>query len=107
MNIFDVFIIGTGVSGTAIARSCAKEGLKVGITDERMYGGTCAMRGCIPKKVLVGATEVVESANRLIGKGIDKVPSIIWDSLIAFKESFVEEMQEKKKQSFRDKGIET
>lgn len=107
MNIFDVFIIGTGVSGTAIARSCAKEGLKVGITDERMYGGTCAMRGCIPKKVLVGATEVVESANRLIGKGIDKVPSIIWDSLIAFKESFVEEMPEKKEQSFREKGIET
>ncbi len=107
MKEFDVFVIGTGVSGTAIARSCAKEGLKVGITDDRMYGGTCAMRGCIPKKVMVSVTEVVESANRLIGKGIDTVPFIIWDSLMAFKDSFIKGIPINKEESFRKKGIET
>lgn len=107
MKKFDVFIIGTGVAGTAIANSCAKKGLKVGITDERAYGGTCAMRGCIPKKVLWGATEVVEAAKRLKGKGIDAVPSVNWKDLMAFKQTFIEPMPSKKETHFINNGITT
>lgn len=107
MKRFDVFVIGTGVAGTAIANSCAKEKLKVGITDNRVYGGTCALRGCVPKKVLVGATEVVESGRRLLGKGIEKVSVINWNSLMDFKNSFVEPMPGSKEKSFNKNGIET
>jgi len=39
MQKFDVFIIGTGVAGTIIANKCVKEGLKVGIVDNKEYGG--------------------------------------------------------------------
>lgn len=104
---FDVFVIGTGVAGTAIANSCAKKGLKTGITDKRIYGGTCAMRGCIPKKVLWGATEVVEAAKRLKGKGIDAVPAVNWKELMAFKQTFTEPMPSKKENHFNDNGITT
>ena len=107
MKKFDVFIIGSGVAGTAIANSCAKKGLKVGVTDEHDYGGTCAMRGCIPKKVLWGATEVVEAAKRLKGKGIDTAPSVNWKELMAFKQTFVEPMPSKKETHFNDNGITT
>lgn len=58
MKSFDVFIIGSGMAGMTIANKCAAKGLSVGITDELPYGGTCALRGCDPKKVLIGATEV-------------------------------------------------
>ena len=57
MQKFDVFVIGTGVAGTAIANKCAGSGKKVGIVDNKEYGGTCGLHGCIPKKILVGATD--------------------------------------------------
>lgn len=107
MEKFDVFVIGTGVAGTAVANACAHQGLKVGITDEREFGGTCSLRGCVPKKVLVGATEVVENAGQLLGKGIAKIPAINWDSLLAFKNSFVDEKPKNKEKSFKENGIAT
>jgi pyruvate/2-oxoglutarate dehydrogenase complex dihydrolipoamide dehydrogenase (E3) component len=48
---YDLFVIGTGMSGMITAIKCAKKGMKVGITDFRPYGGTCALRGCDPKKI--------------------------------------------------------
>lgn len=105
MKKFDVFIIGTGVSGTAIAYSCAKRGLSVGITDERVYGGTCALRGCIPKKVLWGVIHADEEAKRLKGKGIAREPGINWPDLMEFKNTFVESMPHDKEKSFQENGI--
>ncbi len=107
MKKFDVFVIGTGIAGTAIANACAQNNLKVGITDDRLYGGTCALRGCVPKKVMFGVTEVIESASRLMGKGIEKIPAINWDSLMFFKNSFVEPKPKNKEQNFKENGIET
>ncbi|WP_300441738.1 FAD-dependent oxidoreductase, partial [Christiangramia sp.] len=54
MKKYDVFVIGSGMSGMTAANKCASKGLKVGITDELPYGGTCALRGCDPKKVIIG-----------------------------------------------------
>ena len=53
---FDVFVIGSGIAGQVVAKSCAKANLKVAIADNREYGGTCANRGCDAKKVLLGPT---------------------------------------------------
>ncbi len=107
MKKFDVFVIGTGVAGTAIANICAGNGLTVGITDERPYGGTCATRGCIPKKVLWGVIHAAESAKRLKGKGINQVPKVNWADLMAFKNTFTEPVPEEKEKSFQEKGITT
>ncbi|MGB6951077.1 MAG: FAD-dependent oxidoreductase, partial [Candidatus Cybelea sp.] len=54
---FDLLVVGTGSAGTAAALRCARAGWRVAIVDELPYGGTCALRGCDPKKVLVGVAE--------------------------------------------------
>lgn len=105
MKKFDVFVIGSGTAGMTIANKCASKGLTVAITDELPYGGTCALRGCDPKKVLIGATEVVDFAKRLSGKGIDSVPSINWQDLMAFKQTFVEDVPANIEKGFVKKGI--
>src|SRR5690606_22285897 len=87
---YDVFIIGTGTAGKNVAKECAAAGLKVGIADNREYGGTCANRGCDPKKVLMGISETLDKAFKLKGKGITKVPEVKWEDALAFKETFVD-----------------
>lgn len=67
---FDLVIIGTGAAGSTVAHECASQGWKVAIIDSRPFGGTCALRGCDPKKVLVAAEETIDWNTRLKGKGI-------------------------------------
>ncbi len=86
---FDVFVIGTGTAGKTVAYDCAKAGMKVAIADNREFGGTCANRGCDPKKVLVAITEAMQNAANLMGKGIKNVPKINWQDLQKFKQTFV------------------
>jgi len=106
MKKFDVFIIGSGMAGMTVANKCASKGLSVGITDELPYGGTCALRGCDPKKVLIGATEAANFAKNLQGKGIDGVPSINWQDLMTFKQSFTKPMPSKIEKEYKKNGIE-
>ena len=105
MEKFDVFVIGTGVAGSIIANKCASEGLKTGIADSSDFGGTCALHGCTPKKVLVHATHVMQSAKNLVSKGVDNKPSIIWKDLIAFKDSIISPIPTNKEKSFKDNNV--
>lgn len=89
-KVFDVFVIGSGVSGRYVANACAKKGLTVAIADNREFGGVCANRGCDPKKVILGPTEVLEFAKHLKGKGIDSLPKLNWKALQKFKKTFTE-----------------
>jgi len=57
---FDLVVIGTGSAASTVAHECGSAGWEVAIVDSRPFGGTCALRGCDPKKVLVGAAEVVD-----------------------------------------------
>ena len=107
MKKYDVFVIGSGMAGMTIANKCASKGLKVGITDELPYGGTCALRGCDPKKVIIGATEVRDFAIRLKDKGIDTVPNVNWRDIMAFKQSFVDAMPPKIEKGYRHNDIDT
>lgn len=95
------------MAGMTIANKCASKGLKVGITDELPYGGTCALRGCDPKKVIIGATEVRDFAKRLKGNGIDTIPKANWKDIMAFKQSFVNEMPPKIEKGYKKNGIDT
>lgn len=95
------------MAGMTVANRCASKGLKVAITDELPYGGTCALRGCDPKRIIIGATEVRDFARRLKGKGIDTIPEVNWADVIAFKQSFVDAMPPKIEKGYKHKGIDT
>lgn len=107
MKEYDVFIIGSGMAGMTIANKCASKGLTVGITDELPYGGTCALRGCDPKKVIIGATEVRDFAKRLKGSGIDTIPKVNWKDIMSFKQTFVDAMPPKIEKGYEKNGIDT
>jgi glutathione reductase (NADPH) len=107
MKKYDVFVIGTGVAGTTIAHKCAAAGLNVGISDHRPFGGACSLRGCVPKKVLIGAADVIDRATHLQEKGLQGLPKINWPGLMDFKMSFVQPVPFKKEKSFNESGIAT
>ncbi|MDO7636920.1 MAG: FAD-dependent oxidoreductase, partial [Planktomarina temperata] len=54
---YDLFVIGGGSGGVRAARVAASDtGAKVGLAEESRYGGTCVIRGCVPKKLMVFAS---------------------------------------------------
>jgi glutathione reductase (NADPH) len=107
MKKYDVFVIGSGMAGAAVAKKCAKEGLKTAISDMRPYGGTCALRGCDPKKVLVDAAVLREKVMQHIGKGIEGEANINWQELMKFKESFTDPVPDKMEHGYEKAGIHT
>lgn len=68
-NKFDLIVIGTGTAASTVAFECRSVGWQVAIIDSRPFGGTCALRGCDPKKVLVGVAEVLDSVRRMDERG--------------------------------------
>lgn len=100
-------VIGTGSAASAVAARCRKAGWSVAVIDELPFGGTCALRGCDPKKVLVGNAEAIEWARRLAGKGVRQDGlRIDWPELMRFKRSMIAEVPERKEEGFRKAGIE-
>jgi pyruvate/2-oxoglutarate dehydrogenase complex dihydrolipoamide dehydrogenase (E3) component len=67
---FDLVVIGTGSAATTAANQCRAAGWSVAVVDCRPFGGTCALRGCDPKKVLVGAVALIDWVRRMDGKGM-------------------------------------
>src|SRR5215510_9506945 len=61
---YDLVIIGTGSAASAAAFRCRAAGWRVAVIDARPFGGTCALRGCHPKKMLVSAAEVIDATAR-------------------------------------------
>ncbi len=68
---YDLFVIGAGSGGVRAARLAANMGLKVGVAEEDRPGGTCVLRGCVPKKFMVYASEVPEQIEYARGFGWD------------------------------------
>lgn len=87
---FDLVVIGTGAGASAPATKCRRAGWRVAVVDELPYGGTCALRGCDPKKVLVGAAEAVDWHRRMNGLGLEGAAQITWPELIRFKRTFTD-----------------
>jgi glutathione reductase (NADPH) len=102
---YDLIVIGTGSAATTIATRCRSAGWKVAIVDSRPFGGTCELRGCDPKKVLVGAAELVDWNRRMLPHGIDGRASIHWPALMQFKRSFTEPVPKSRENSFIEAGI--
>ena len=84
---YDFFVIGGGSGGVRAARVAAAMGKKVAIAEEYRYGGTCVIRGCVPKKLFVYASRFSEEFEDAAGYGW-KVPDaqFDWSTLIANKD---------------------
>src|SRR3954467_15441715 len=114
---YDLIVIGTGVAASTVTWQCHSAGWKIAIIDSRPFGGTCALRGCDPKKVLVGEADVVESVTRMKTYGIsnenkcdsERDPLIIinWKELMNFKRTFTEPVPKNREDSFHKAGITT
>lgn len=89
---YDLIVIGGGTAGNGVARMAADAGWSVASIDSEPHGGTCALRGCDPKKMLIAVTEGVEWAKNMKGKGLEAKPAVNWPDMIAFKRSFTDNM---------------
>jgi glutathione reductase (NADPH) len=78
MADFDLFVIGAGSGGVRAARVAAAYGARVGIAEEHKVGGTCVIRGCVPKKLLVYGSQFAEDLNDAAMFGWD-VPNCRFD----------------------------
>ena len=84
---FDLFVIGAGSGGVRAARISAGYGAKVAIAEEFRYGGTCVIRGCVPKKLLVYASRFRDEFEDAVGFGWSATsPTFDWPTLIANKD---------------------
>ena len=79
------------MAGISAANKAAAAGWRTAIVDELPYGGTCALRGCDPKKILRRGAEIIDAANLMRGKGIDPNGlSINWAELMRHTHGFTD-----------------
>ena len=105
MDNYDLIVIGTGTAAQVAAGRVRKAGRSVAVIDRRPFGGTCALRGCDSKKMLVSGAEAIDMAHRMHGRGVTGKLQIDWKDLIAFKRTFTDPVPGKREQSFAAQGI--
>lgn len=104
---YDLIVIGAGTAAMTAAMRIRTAGWKVAVIDFRPFGGTCALRGCDPKKMLIGGVEALDHARRMHDKGVAGNVHIEWQKLMAFKRTFTDPVPEKMEQRYKEKGIDT
>jgi glutathione reductase (NADPH) len=83
----DLFVIGAGSGGVRAARIAAEHGARVMVAEEYRVGGTCVIRGCVPKKLLVYAARFRDEFEDAAGYGWSlQEPAFSWEKLIANKD---------------------
>jgi glutathione reductase (NADPH) len=90
---YDLFVIGAGSGGVRAARIAAQHGAKVAVAEEYRVGGTCVIRGCVPKKLFVYASHYAEAFEDAVGFGwtTEKV-SFDWQTLLANKDKEIDRL---------------
>ncbi|MEO9169899.1 MAG: NAD(P)/FAD-dependent oxidoreductase [Candidatus Baltobacteraceae bacterium] len=103
---FDLIVIGTGSAGTTVATRCRKAGWSVAIVDRQPFGGTCSLRGCDPKKVLVGIAQLVDWSERMHDRGVvTHRLQIDWAELMRFKRTFTDSVSKDRERAYAQNGI--
>ncbi|MEO0681889.1 MAG: glutathione-disulfide reductase [Pseudomonadota bacterium] len=91
---YDLFVIGGGSGGVRAARMSAKHGAKVAIAEEFRFGGTCVIRGCVPKKLMVYASGFSEAFEDAAGFGWTVGETAFdWSRLIAAKDAEITRLE--------------
>jgi glutathione reductase (NADPH) len=102
----DLIVLGSGSAAQSVAYPCREAGWSVTVIDSEPFGGTCSLRGCDPKKVLVGVSELVDWSRRMAGKGISSpAPALVWADMIRFKHTFVDGVSASNEKGFTAAGI--
>jgi glutathione reductase (NADPH) len=103
---FDLVVVGTGIT-SAVASRCREAGWTVAVVDSRPFGGTCALRGCVPKKILVSAADAVHAARDMADQGVPaRELTIDWPRLMQFKRSLVDPTPQRTEEAWAKMGIE-
>ncbi|MEO8925068.1 MAG: NAD(P)/FAD-dependent oxidoreductase [Caldimonas sp.] len=104
---YDLVIIGSGAAAQVASAHARAAGWSVAVIDHRPFGGTCMLRGCDPKKILISGTEAIDAATRMRGHGVVGDLRIAWGELMAFKRSFTDPIPHKQEQHYAQKGIDS
>lgn len=92
---YELFVIGAGSGGVRAARTAARLGARVGIAEQRYYGGTCVNVGCVPKKLFVYASQFSEEFSAAQGFGWQlNGQSFSWQHLLSRKNKEIERLQQ-------------
>ncbi len=90
---YDLFVIGGGSGGVRAARISAGHGARVAICEEYRYGGTCVIRGCVPKKLMVYASHYAEDFKDAVSYGWETgTPRFDWSTLIRNKDAEIDRL---------------
>jgi glutathione reductase (NADPH) len=104
---FDLFVIGGGSGGVRVSRMAAMTGARVALAEEYRMGGTCVIRGCIPKKLMVYASQFSENFLDAPGYGwtIPGTPSFDWPTFIANKDKEIARLEGIYTQNVKAAGV--
>jgi glutathione reductase (NADPH) len=105
MKTYDLVVIGSGTAAQVASARVRKAGRTVAVVDHRPFGGTCALRGCDPKKMLIGGAEAIDAAHRMQGRGVAGELRISWPELIAFKRTLTDPVPQKQESRYAAQGI--
>ncbi len=106
-DIYDLIVIGGGSGGVRAARMAATYGAKVAIIEEYRYGGTCVIRGCVPKKLFVYASRFPETFETAASFGYDVKASFNWQILLANKDKEITRLEGLYKSNLQRFNVET
>jgi glutathione reductase (NADPH) len=104
-DTYDLVVIGSGTAAQVASAQVREAGWKVAVIDHRPFGGTCQLRGCDPKKVMVAGEESADGVARMQDHGIDGNVRIDWPALMAFKRGFTDPVPGRQEASYADQGI--
>ncbi len=111
MSAFDVdlFVIGAGSGGVRAGRIAANHGAKVMVAEEFRIGGTCVIRGCVPKKLYVYASRFAGDfeAAKGFGWSFAAAPTFDWPKLVAAKEAEISRLSGLYRANLDRSGVET
>lgn len=104
---YDLFVIGAGSGGVRAARMSATHGAKVAVAEEYRVGGTCVIRGCVPKKLFIYASHFSEYVEDAAGYGwsIDE-GKFDWQTLIANKDAEIDRLNGIYIRNLQNSGVE-
>ena len=104
---FDFFVIGAGSGGVRAARVASRLGARVAIAENHRLGGTCVIRGCVPKKLMVLAAHFGEDFEDAIGFGWEPVrPGFSWQRLVEARDREVARLSAIYERLLTDAGVE-
>ena len=104
---YDVVVIGSGPAGGQAAKELCRAGLKVAVAESYGFGGTCPLRGCEPKKILIDAAKAVARTVDMRDQGISEPARMDWSARTRYLKSFVAPISDRVESYFNHLGIDT